>query len=578
MMGGCNRVLAQCIILLFLMTAVAQKLGMQKLASLENVGAPQDKVVDALATMSRKVTGLNATPLGATSVRVEWRAPAEDAIGYNVRAVSLNAHNLEINTSDTSIVVHGLVPESQYVLSVSPFIVENGIVMAGSPANSTVTTGVVRAPTRVKLRATCNQYIRASWKYIGEELDGFEVTLKENASNISERITLSGVERRVAFKIDPTRRNFTFTIRSYVYEQNHRHRSDVVERTVKSFGQAPQVGGFEAHVLTATSAKVTWKTVHSEDIYISVCPAGHPEEDCLQYANDGDLLVYEIRGLKPSTRYTVHARFSVSMDGRVCKHKGSSQTITTPAQAPPSLQARVLSVTETTATVVVDRLLSEQEFLRVSVSGKDLIYRDRIFTLWVLVPAQKYMLQIAVCVPIMTCSARTELEVMTPAASPSPNIEIVEVGDSSIAIKWTFTEAVNQTTASYRVGYSSLHESLADVTSDLFYQFTSLDPNSTYDIYVEALSTEDGGSSIIGSPSFVTVTTETERPQSTDTRINPVAPALSSEEGRVKHVVQSFVTSSGKPGTTEQQSSGRSARPAFIVLSLSTALLCNIQT
>ncbi|KAH9363786.1 hypothetical protein HPB48_012277 [Haemaphysalis longicornis] len=113
-------------------------------ASLENVGAPQDKVVDALATMSRKVTGLNATPLGATSVRVEWRAPAEDAIGYNVRAVSLNAHNLEINTSDTSIVVHGLVPESQYVLSVSPFIVESGIVIAGAPANSTVTTGVVR--------------------------------------------------------------------------------------------------------------------------------------------------------------------------------------------------------------------------------------------------------------------------------------------------------------------------------------------------------------------------------------------------------------------------------------------------
>lgn len=396
----------------------------------ENVEQPHGDSVDDQTAILRKVTGLSVTTSGATSVRVEWSAPAGDVISYKIGASLQEGHYFEVNTSHSFIELASLVPGSLYIISVSPFLWENGYVVTGPPVNRSVTTNTLGAPTDVQLVAKCDHFIRASWKYKEDNLDGFEVTLTEKIGNISEKMTLPATDRYVVFKIDPCRRNFNFTIRSYVYMQSRRHRSEPVERAVMSFGQAPELRDFAARVLTATTARVTWETEHSEDIHISVCPATVPDEYCVEYTTDSDLQVYVIRNLQPAMRYEVRASLSISLDGKVCKYKRSSQTITTPAQDARTLKARIMSISETSATVVCEGLL-EQEQVRVTVNGEQLFYDSRVCIINGLAPAQNYRLQISACDLEGKCTAPTELEVMTMAGVPS-TIPFAEVAHASI--------------------------------------------------------------------------------------------------------------------------------------------------
>lgn len=442
----------------------------------------------------------------------------------------------------------------------------------------TDTPTAIFAPTDVQVVATCDHFIHASWKHKNNKVHGFVVTLTEEVGNIQEKLTLPATERHVIFKIDPYRRNFTFSIRSFLYGQGRRYWSEEVEKTVTSFGQAPDVEDFQAHAITATSARTTWKTKHSEDIHISVCLATHPEEDCVEYTTDGDLLVYVIDGLKPATRYIVHASFSLALNRTVCKYDTSSQTITTPARAPPSLKARTISVSESTATVVVEPL-SEHEFVRVTVDGEVRIYHSRMLTLRGLDPGRKYLLQMAACVDDETCNAQTELEVITADAPSRPRIKIVQESNSSITIRWAFPEASNES-VNYQVGYSGARQSFFDFTTDNSYEFTDLEPNSTYTIYVEAFKMEEDSVNI-GSASFVIASTDAEKPllssESPTFEISkqPMRTAFSTNDGGSQTKTGSSVTPSTRLDTVRQRSSGRCRYPLPVlsVLSVLTALL-----
>lgn len=463
--------------------------------------------------------------------------------------------------------------------------VKNSGVLHGNAKASlhhpTDTPTAIRPPTDIQLVATCDHFIRASWKH-RNSVDGFVVTLTEDVGHIQEKVTLPATQRHVVFNIDPYRQNYTFSIRSFLYGEGRRYFSEDVKRTVTSFGQAPDVEGFQAHVLTATSARTTWKTVHSEDIHISVCPATRPE-DCVKYSTDGNLLVYVIHGLKPRTRYIVQASFSLELNGTVCKYEKSSRTITTPARAPPSLQARTISVTDTTATVVVERL-SEQEFFRVTVGGEVLIYHGRIFTLRGLNPGRRYLLHIAACVAEDTCNAHTELDLITSDAPARPSIEILRGSNRSIAIRWAFPEAGNES-VNYQVGYSGARHSFFDFTTDNCYEFTDLYPNSTYTIYVEAFNMEQD-SVKIGSPSFVTASTDTGKPQppphSPIPKVtnHPTWTVFSTSGGGSEVTHRSSLTPLTRLDTVQQRSSGqsRSPLPVLSVLSVLTTLLCYFGT
>lgn len=447
----------------------------------------------------------------------------------------------------------------------------------------------VRAPNDVQLVATCDHFIRASWTQKGDKVDGFEVTLTEEFSNVTQKLTLAATERHVAFKIDPYRQNFTFTIRSYIYRNKQRNLSDEVEERVTSIGQAPDVGRFQALPLTSTSARITWTTPHSEDIHISVCAAAHSDEDCVEYTTDGNLLMYVINTLKPATRYLLHASFSLALNGQVCKYKRSSQTIVTPAKEPPSLQAWIVGISETTVTISVERL-SEGEFFVVRVNELEQIYHDNIFTLRGLAPGRKYLLLIAACVDYVTCRAQTELEVTTPAEPPSPIVKIVEARNTSIVISWTFTEADNETNILYQVGYQGVRQSFYHFTSDHHYEFDGLVPNSTYIIYVEAFNMKNG-SVKIGNPGFVTAFTDTEEllPPTPSSILENIEQALSTDfttgEGRTRkegkkeegknegRMNQSYLTPNTSTDSLQHLSSAQFALLVSDLLSVFTPLL-----
>ncbi len=389
-------------------------------------------------------TGLTATVLGATSIRVEWADNSSTEQGFKVER-STDGVNFSVSTyataNATSATVSSLTPATAYWLRV--FAYDGSAESARSNTVVATTLDLPAAPSNLVVTGVTTTAVTLSWVDNSTSERGFKVersadggaTWAQAAQLAANTVTWTNSNLQTAT-------SYSFRVRGYSGLLLG-DPSNVV--TTQTLPPPPAPAGLTATAVSATSIKLTWTDMSSYEQGFKLERSNDGGATWAQFATVGANVTTATAGsLAPSTAYTFRARAYQGLVNGDYTPPASARTLDAPsapanlAAAPASTTSIVLTWSNTASTqtyVKVERSVDGVTFSQVAMlSGTAASWTNNN-----LQPGMQYSYRVRATAGTVD-GPHSEVVSATTFAPPSPPLNVSAQALTATSVKLTWTD------------------------------------------------------------------------------------------------------------------------------------------
>jgi phosphodiesterase/alkaline phosphatase D-like protein len=313
-------------------------------------------------------TGLAASPLSPTSIKLTWNAVDSNAtqivVSYSTTGVAYYAIGA-ISSSLTSSNITGLNPSTKYYFKIKAKRDLNESLNSDAASAETLSVGTAPAvPTGLAGIAVSCSKIDLTWNDNSDNEDGFKIERKEIAGTYSEIVTVGPNLTTYSDTSVSAEKTYYYRIRSY-NSYGYSAYTDEINITTPACGPVPAAPSNLGISLTAvTEAKLTWTDNSNNEngfkIERKVDGGTYAEIDSLS-ANS---VQYTNTGLLPETTYyyRIRAFNSYGYSGYSNEASITTPSATSLPEAPTNLAANAATCNEVSLTWT-DNAINETGFI-----------------------------------------------------------------------------------------------------------------------------------------------------------------------------------------------------------------------
>ncbi|XP_066294307.1 tenascin-X-like isoform X1 [Branchiostoma lanceolatum] len=493
--------------------------------------------VETLESVPAAPTDLQATAVDARTIQAYWQQPQQtngNLLGYRLFYQGYNDEDvtaLEIPSTDTSWLLTGLQPATEYLIWVVAFTGSGD----GERADQVIvqtSEGVPDAPRDIVASATNPTTIRVKWhrpRQTNGVLLGYKVFYKHTTDGeLQAAVVPPNQLNHTNTDVEPMT-EYVVTVSAFTSAGDGPESRPVTVRTQEGVPSSPF--GLNAYALDTTSVSVSWQipldpngVIEGYNLYYEA--AGSEDEELMQVGpEEGVDSPYVLSGLQPYTLYSLEIA-AVTGGGEGDR---SDQLKVQTLEGVPSNPVRVAAFAVDPRTIRVDwrpPLKANGEIMGYNVfygpsATDDVLSRtvdpmDNMVTLDGLQPFTEYTIILSAFTLVGGGDRSVPVVVRTPAGAPSRPLSVTADGQApdTVEVAWQSPAENNGNLLGYYIYYQvvgSTETSQAETGPDeTTYSISGLRPATEYIItltaYTEGGESERSGEVLVSTLSGVPTT------------------------------------------------------------------------
>ena len=326
----------------------------------------QSPTKDAYAL--KKPTGLTATPLSTTSIKLTWNPvdtnAAQIRVSYSTNGMVYSSFGV-FNLPISYVTVYSLTPDTQYWFKIAVKRDSNESNYSDSATAKTLPSGTApAAPDEFQGTAISCSKVDLLWADNSDNEDGFKIERKEIAGTYSEIVTVGANITSYTDTSVLAEKTYYYRVRSY-NSYGYSTYSNEINITTPQCGALPNIpSGLSVTLTAATESKLTWTDNSSNEDGFKIERKAEGETYKEIKSLPVNSIEYHNTGLLPNTIYYYRIRAYNSYGYSDYSNEAS---ITTPSEtalpeAPTGLSAAATSCNDVTITWA-DNAINETNFI-----------------------------------------------------------------------------------------------------------------------------------------------------------------------------------------------------------------------